>query len=277
MSVGPSTILDDLRPGSFVLNLNGRPFRQSQDNSWSIKGAVYNDYDLFVCYGGAARFTISGLAYDLQQGYALLCPPGSAIEARKTSPDNFLAIAQHFDLLLGGVTDFFNLIDYSPLARLSDWPMAGDYFNHYVDMGERDKSASIRESLFTAVLFSFIRDAFIGERIGPQDKLRFVFDMAGKLERNLASPGALDLAMRDVPYSRDYAVRVFRKKFGFPPTEYLLRCRMNAARDYLLAGLSVKETAQRVGIGDELYFSRIFAKREGASPREFRRSHGAKA
>ncbi len=93
----------------------------------------------------------------------------------------------------------------------------------------------------------------------------------------MASPDALELAMKDVPYSRDYAVRVFRKKFGIPPTEYLLRCRMNAARDFLLAGLSVKETAQRIGIGDELYFSRIFAKREGSSPREFRGSHGAKA
>jgi len=79
--------------------------------------------------------------------------------------------------------------------------------------------------------------------------------------------------MANLPYSRDYAVRLFRQRFGMAPTEYLIRCRMNAARDFLLSGMAVKEAARKVGIHDELYFSRLFTKREGLSPLKFRQSH----
>ena len=269
-----ATILDTLRPESLALVLNGRPFRQSQDERWSIDDIVYKDYDFFVCYGGEAEFTVGGETHTLSEGKALLCPPGVPVRARKTSPDNFRAIAQHFELRIVGSADFFDLIEYEPCVRLSAWAEIGAWYDRFVDLLDEPRSSLIRDGLFSAVLFSFLRDAFVAERSGAHERFRFVFDIAGRIERNLAEDDAVERAMEGVSYSRDYAVRMFRKRFGVPPKEHLLRSRMNAARDFLLAGLSVKETAARTGFGDELYFSRLFTKREGVSPREYRRRNG---
>lgn len=268
------TLLDTLRPESLFLVLNGRPFRQSQDERWSIDAVVYRDYDLFICYGGAARFMIGQSEYLLAEGQALLCPPGCPIRASRCGTSNFRAIAQHFTLQISGAADFFDLIEYRPLARLSDWPMIGSWFDRFVDLQDEPRSVLMRNGLFLTVLFAFLRDAWIGERSGMHARFRFVFDMAGTIERCLAADDAVERAMRDVPYSRDYAVRMFRKRFGVPPKEFLLRCRLNAAKDCILGGLSVKETAARTGFADEQYFSRFFARREGISPREYRRRNG---
>jgi len=63
----------------------------------------------------------------------------------------------------------------------------------------------------------------------------------------------------------------FRKKFGCSPVGYLLNVRLSQAA-YLLQdrNLRVREVAYRVGIGDVYYFSKIFKRRYGKSPREMR-------
>lgn len=63
----------------------------------------------------------------------------------------------------------------------------------------------------------------------------------------------------------------FKRHFGAPAIDYLIRQRMHQAA-YLLKdrNLRVKEVARRVGYEDLYYFSRLFRKHYGVSPRAFR-------
>jgi AraC-like DNA-binding protein len=68
----------------------------------------------------------------------------------------------------------------------------------------------------------------------------------------------------------------FRRRFaaevGMPPRHYQLRQRLRRAKHLLMSDeLSVKAVAHALGFGDQLYFSRLFARYEGTSPAEFRR------
>jgi iron complex transport system substrate-binding protein len=65
---------------------------------------------------------------------------------------------------------------------------------------------------------------------------------------------------------------MFRRYFGVPAHEYLLRHRLHQAA-YLLRdrNLSVKEAARRVGYPDMFGFSRLFKKHYGAPPSTFRK------
>lgn len=57
----------------------------------------------------------------------------------------------------------------------------------------------------------------------------------------------------------EYVNFIFKKELGMTPTEFLHREKIFQAYRYLSEdGLSVKETAQRLGFCDEFYFSRIF-------------------
>ena len=52
---------------------------------------------------------------------------------------------------------------------------------------------------------------------------------------------------------------LFRKQLGVTPTQFIHREQMQLAYRYLRdEGLSVKETAARVGFDDPFYFSRVF-------------------
>ena len=71
------------------------------------------------------------------------------------------------------------------------------------------------------------------------------------------------------------SVSAFRRAFAGvyeqPPLAYLLRFRVEKARELLLLGFSVEETAQRTGFSDANYFVRYFRTVTGMTPGRFRR------
>lgn len=67
--------------------------------------------------------------------------------------------------------------------------------------------------------------------------------------------------------------RCFRAAAGISPIDFLLNLRLFEAEKRLLeTGLSVAEIAAETGFGDPNYFSRLFARRKGVPPREWRRT-----
>lgn len=86
----------------------------------------------------------------------------------------------------------------------------------------------------------------------------------------------------DQPFQRDdlaaslgvtpgYLTRLFRKELGMTPSEYLTRLRIVRARELLAnPAFTITDVAARVGYDDAAYFSRIFLKETGHSPRAFR-------
>lgn len=73
--------------------------------------------------------------------------------------------------------------------------------------------------------------------------------------------------------SPDYCVKLFGREYGVTPYEYQLREKMNMAC-HLLSGthLAVSEVAEAIGYHDARYFSGLFRRRCGLSPRAFRNS-----
>lgn len=70
-----------------------------------------------------------------------------------------------------------------------------------------------------------------------------------------------------------YMSRIFKEKFGKTVINYLIEIRMNRACELLKEGYSVADTASMVGYTDAFNFSKMFCKKIGVSPREFKNSH----
>ena len=65
--------------------------------------------------------------------------------------------------------------------------------------------------------------------------------------------------------------RLFKEKIGMTPTQYISTIRLKHAEQMLFeTELSIKEIAQKVGFSDQLYFSKVFSKHFGVSPKAFR-------
>jgi AraC family transcriptional regulator, transcriptional activator for feuABC-ybbA operon len=69
----------------------------------------------------------------------------------------------------------------------------------------------------------------------------------------------------------DHGRRLFAKKTGRTPVQFLISERMLKARGLLMQGKSVKETAIEVGLPDQAYFSRLFTRVCGLGPAIFKR------
>lgn len=98
-----------------------------------------------------------------------------------------------------------------------------------------------------------------------------VEEIAQSIVRNYANPNyELDALLRSAPYCYDYLCRLFRQEMHTTPHKYLTDLRLQTAADILRSGSSsITEAARLCGYQDPLYFSRMFKKKFGVSPREY--------
>lgn len=87
-----------------------------------------------------------------------------------------------------------------------------------------------------------------------------------------------DITVNDVcshlNVSRSWLFRIFSTLIGESPSNYITAQRLALACSFLRdTQMNISEIADRVGYADSLYFSRIFKKHVGFSPREYRRQH----
>lgn len=95
------------------------------------------------------------------------------------------------------------------------------------------------------------------------------------IEKNYHRKITLDEAAGLVLMSAFQLCRLFRKEMGLAFKEYLIRYRLQRA-ETLLAGTSVliTEIACAVGFADISNFQRLFRKKNGVTPREYRKNSG---
>ena len=72
-------------------------------------------------------------------------------------------------------------------------------------------------------------------------------------------------------YSRDHFARVFKQVVGQGPHPFMLRARIDRARQLLLeSGLSVGKIAEALGYQDVYFFSKQFKQKTGMAPSKYR-------
>ena len=98
------------------------------------------------------------------------------------------------------------------------------------------------------------------------------------IQQNPALFSGLEEMRTIVPVSRDHLIRLFRRRMGVTPVEFLIRTKIDHAKGKLLmSSYSIKEIAYALGYSDQFVFSRQFRERTGVSPREFRRGNRIKS
>ncbi|WP_457809170.1 helix-turn-helix domain-containing protein [Kushneria sp. EE4] len=71
--------------------------------------------------------------------------------------------------------------------------------------------------------------------------------------------------------SRYHFLRLFRAQFGMTPHQYVISCRIDAARGALEAGATPGEVALRYGFADHSHFNRRFKRIHGLTPFQYQR------
>ncbi|MEG2597234.1 MAG: AraC family transcriptional regulator, partial [Oscillospiraceae bacterium] len=90
------------------------------------------------------------------------------------------------------------------------------------------------------------------------------------ISRNYSSEISIEDVASAVRISPSHLYRIFSVELGMPPAQFLIRYRINEACSLLRnSDLSIGEVGASTGFNDPLYFSRVFKKMKGMSPRSY--------
>lgn len=94
------------------------------------------------------------------------------------------------------------------------------------------------------------------------------------IEQNYYLDIDVDMLCEHVNYSRSYLSRTFKAETNMTIPEYINRIRVQNAISLLKnSQMPVKEISVSVGMKDSFYFSKLFKKVTGETPREYRKNH----
>lgn len=93
------------------------------------------------------------------------------------------------------------------------------------------------------------------------------------INTDLAADLSLKSLAGQININASYLSTLFKKEVGMPLTEYVNRCRIDRAQKLLLiTDLPIKAVALQCGIPDMQYFSRMFKRHTGVTPKSYQKS-----
>ncbi len=119
--------------------------------------------------------------------------------------------------------------------------------------------------------------SLIAAYCGTNDFSPAVKIVISEVDKGLSDPTfSLENSIKNLPLNYDYVRKLFKKEVGQTPLEYLTAKRMSLAREIILSGITnrysnytVSQIAEMCGFAEPLYFSRVFKKYYGVSPKEY--------
>ena len=136
-------------------------------------------------------------------------------------------------------------------------------------VGKIGKIGPMLDGLARAIAADFMRQLSAPE---SDSEVRRIDELARIMRMRLSTKVRVPALARRMHCSPDYLRRLFKAHMGVSPTEYLVGLRMQQAMQLLEhSELPVAEIARQTGYQDPLYFSRIFKRKSGRTPLEYRR------
>lgn len=91
------------------------------------------------------------------------------------------------------------------------------------------------------------------------------------IDRNLTRPINMPMLARAAGCTTAHLSRLFRRTYGLPPATYLLRRRIDKARQMLTdTDLTAAEIGRQLGFHDASHFGRHFRRHAGINPASYR-------
>lgn len=234
-------------------------------------------YNLHFVFSGKGYVKVEGRWIPLSVGNGFLFGKNLAQEYKSDPDDPWDIRWIHFDgegverLLAGrGWKEpwLFTFARINRLKALSD---------DLIQLGELYESAN--EPRISAILYEILAELLHNSEglqglslLSYKDKIRRSADFIQlHCSENLKLEQMADIA----GYSLYYFNRMFHQIMGKTPVQYLLECRMIAAKTLLVSSkLSIKQIALESGFSQSSYFIRIFRRYEGMTPNDYRRTYG---
>ena len=143
---------------------------------------------------------------------------------------------------------------------------------NYISEIEKFDSLEDLSIWLSGIMHRFINYSFDFTQIKHSD---IVYKVMEYVKNNYASKITLDDVAKHVYLSRSYLSSVFKEETGYSLFNYINRVRVEKSKLYLLDNsISLVDVAAMCGFEDQSYFTKVFKKATGVSPKKYRDSRG---
>lgn len=262
-------------PVSRKLFVKGLGSMVAADNFCVERPRGINDFILIFCEAGQGVLELGSDSWEVSDNQLILTRPGVPHVFKASPKSSWVFYWMHFS--------GENAAEYGDLLGL-------DEQEPVLYIGDQEKWISCFEQLYVAVSTAWtdmdiamssmclsnllVRTGDLRVEQNPKSRvselriLESINYMTKHFSESLTTQGLARMAGLSVP---QYSA-LFKKYAGTSPMRHLTQIRLRSACDQLkYSDAPVKEIAMSVGYDDALYFSRLFKKHLGGSPREFRR------
>lgn len=228
------------------------------------------DYILLYLYSGEGWAEINGVRNDMYQGDILFIKPGAPLNYGLTYDSMFFWI--HFTGC--AVDDMFSECGISK-TEIYKIGVSNDLWNNLTDVylsHSFNSNSSIIQSKGTFINFlsklaKILNPGYNQIEVERENK---IYPALKEMNINYNENHKLEYYASLCGISLSNFQHLFTKITGVTPQKYLISIRMDVAKKMLISSkLSIKEVAFAIGYEDPLYFSRIFKKSTGFSPKEY--------
>lgn len=241
----------------------------------SMRRERHDDNLLLYCVAGSGRLTTPDWSGAIHPGQVFLLPQGLPHHYRAHRADPWTLYWVHFQGASTGIfSQYLGYREGSPVIEAGVSPTLVAAFTHLMEVRRTGYSnqAFINASNELRHLFSQMA-LEIRAHQGRSSKGFDLDTVQSYMLEHIDQALTLDALADNANLSKFHFSTQYKKLTGYSPIKHFLNMKMEHACHLLdSSDLSVAAIAEAVGYEDPLYFSRLFSKTIGTSPRTYRAS-----
>ncbi len=265
------------------------------DSTWNYTDVVSPFARIYLITAGKGYICPNNQIYELKPGYLYLIP--SYVHCSYSCPDN--SLSQYYIHFTNQLTDGLKIFDRMPVCHVAKaLPLDYQLFDRLIAI---NKNAALIQSdpkvyqrknwtnplsyanhggaaLETNGILRQILSRFVGDtdqaktNFTQLSRLREVFRY---INTHLSDEIRVEKLAEIACYSTDHFSRQFKQVTGLLPIEYINNKRIEIAQLLLVTSdKTQREVSEHIGFSCQQYYSRVFKKKVGCSPGQYRKLHG---
>lgn len=245
------------------------------DKNWFVPTVPHNYHNFLLVIRGEGIAYYNHKEFKLLPGMLIYHAPGetygyttSKINYMHCFGINFQVLKALFSNEIWVTTN----IDHLPFKNVSYLPDVGIMYKYFKDLSnvwEEGKNNTLLKcrSIFLNILYILYNQLLIQEN--DKVTIRKIEDVIIHIRKNYNNKITLNYLASLIDLNPKYFGSFFKKHTGYTPIEYVNKVKIEKAEEYLGIGYTITETSQLVGFNDPFYFSKVFKKVKGISPRDY--------
>lgn len=210
---------------------------------------------------------------------SVVCANGEElVEEIKKAPPNIVIVDINMPLMDGLEVSRFIYENYPKiqviiLSAYSDFEYARKAISYNVC--EYVRKISILEELPKAVkkAVANLEDYEVGIDVERPESNDLHSKMERYIEEHFKKKISLETMADELHANKSYLSRLYKEKQGINISDAILQKKVEAAKDYLRkTDLKIYEVSEKIGFDDTGYFSKVFKKYTGQSPKEYQQN-----